>query len=140
MPAYGFNNRDIERIRQSVLSTERKSGGPQKNSKRSYPVFPIIVLFKVTSSAAGGGKYNGKIVSVGSSTGADGNLSEGDFGTIGSTENILAFNVREIGKSTHDLSNIGYLPLLFLGLVIGSTSDQKTIVAFDGNQWEDCPV
>ena len=98
------------------------------------------IRFKISSNASGGGKYNGKSVTGGSIASDTVDLAESDFGTINSTEDLLCLNVREVGKSTHDISNSTYLPLIFIGDVIGMTSDNKQIVAFDGYQWEDCPT
>ena len=95
------------------------------------------IRFKISSSASGGGKYNGKTVSGLSSATGTGNLAEADFGTVNSTEDLLCLNVREVGKSTHDVSSSTYLPLIFIGIIIGYASG-KAIVAFDGMQWQDC--
>jgi len=148
--SYQLTDKDVEvlnQMRSDVTSLVRRFGGNQPpGSPRYYPgqndgeplppLYPI--LFKVTSNASGGGKYNGKVVYGASSASASGNLAESDFGTVHTSETILALNVREVGKSTHDVSSSTYLPLVFLGIVIGLNTSGSIIVAFDGMQWQDC--
>jgi len=97
-----------------------------------------IVRVKVTSTASGGGKYNGKLVTGTSDATASGDLSEDDIGTVAGSENALVLNTPEVGKSTHDLEASGFLPLIFLGVRVGTTDDGDAIIVIDGQQWEDC--
>ncbi len=96
------------------------------------------IRFKPTSNADGGGKYNGKSIGGFPTVSASGNLSASDIGTISANEDLLCLNLREEGRSTHDVVFAGFLPLTFIGLITGTTSDGKTVVEFDGLQWEDC--
>jgi hypothetical protein len=100
-----------------------------------------VVLVKITGSATGGGKYNGRILTARGTT-ADvattGDLAESEIGTPAAADDALVLNTREVGKTTHDLSSSTYLPLIFIGQVVQTNSDGKRVVAIDGMQWEDC--
>jgi hypothetical protein len=97
------------------------------------------VLVKVTGSATGGGKYNGKLLTAPASlTTATGNLAESDLGTVPGSDDALVLNCREVGQTTHDLSSSSYLPLVFAGELLGVNSDGKYVVAIDGYQWKAC--
>ncbi len=97
-----------------------------------------LVRVKITGSASGGGKYTGRIFTGSSSASGTGTLAETDLGTDPATENALILNSREVGQSTHDLASASFLPLLFLGMNIGTTTTGLTIVMIDGAQWENC--
>lgn len=94
------------------------------------------VRVKISGSASGGGKYNGNLWKNPTSVSASGNLSEADLGTSGNS--CLILNVREVGKSTHDLASSAFLPLIFPGQLVCTNSDGTPVVVIDGFQWEDC--
>jgi hypothetical protein len=97
----------------------------------------LAVAAKVTRSATGGGKYNGNLFNRPTSDiSPDTDLSEADLGTAGQA--CLILNTQEVGKSTHDLASGGFLPLIFIGLLIHTNSDGMPVVLIDGDQWEDC--
>jgi hypothetical protein len=96
---------------------------------------------KVISDATGNGKYNAKLLlspSHGTVLDDSDNLTEAMCGDLG-TETVFAFNVREVGASTH-IIDTGDLPILFAARYIGSTADETPIPCFifDGLQHEEC--
>ncbi len=94
-------------------------------------------MVKVTGSASGGGKYSGVLWTTPTSNiAATGNLSEGEVGVSGDAVRIV--NVREVGKSTHDLASSGFLPLIFPAVFLKVADDGVPVYAIDGLQWEDC--
>jgi hypothetical protein len=98
-----------------------------------------VVLVKVTGNASGGGKYLGRIVKdTGSPATETGNLAETDFGELPATDNALILNAQEVGKSTHDLTTGTPVSKIHVGMIRGKTSDDKIIVAINGDDWEAC--
>lgn len=100
---------------------------------------PRTALVKVTGNASGGGKYTGTYwdpPAVGAA--ASGNLTEAELGTASPDPAIRILNVREVGLATHDLSNAGFLPLVFVGEYRGVAADGVHVYVIDGRQSEDC--
>jgi hypothetical protein len=155
MAEYTFDEQSVKRIRSAVERVERMSGDGVSNTpagiviggrrqrpqRRSAETEDTLVLVKIASSASGGGKYNGRILTA-RSTAADvavtGDLAESEIGTVPGANDALVLNVREVGKNTHDLSSSTFLPLIFLGRIVQVNSDGVTVVAIDGDQWENC--
>lgn len=96
--------------------------------------------FVLTSSATKSATYNVSSFSAllvsGFDPTASGTVAQSDVGASGNSG--YAINVREIGKSTHDLDTGGtFLPMLFRGSLVGSFGG-KPVYLFDGLQWENC--
>lgn len=114
------------------IPTGRRPGVP-------HPSTPSV-LVKITGDASGGGKYNGKILTPPTSAfTATGTLAESEIGVVPTADNALVFNLQEVGKNTHDIDTAGgFVPLVFIGIVIGATTAGLRVVVIDGSQWEDC--
>lgn len=99
------------------------------------------VLVRIVSNASGGGKYNGVIVDPypTSDVSSSGDLSESELGTADPDfPNALVLNLREMGRSTHDIEANDYVPTFFLGVVIRTNDDGTRVVVIESDQWEDC--
>jgi hypothetical protein len=94
----------------------------------------VVISGKVTSNAAGNGKYNGKsFTDVTADVSASGNLAESDFGTLSSTEDCLILNPVELGSSTtgHDVTataNTDKFAIYFTGRLVRTNSDGIKVV------------
>lgn len=86
-----------------------------------------IWIGQITGNAAGGGKYDAKSITGGSTAGPTGNLSVSDLGTLASSVDTLFFNLEEFGMSSHVLTDDSKTPL-GIGVVIGA-HEGKAIVA-----------
>jgi len=121
-----------EQMRQPVSLRGRRR-------RHHAPAQSAPVLVTVTGSASGGGKYTGKTLAAPAAmAAATGNLAETDLGVVADANDALVLNVREVGKSTHDLASTGFLPLVFIGKKIGVNADGKQVIVIDGLQQEDC--
>lgn len=97
------------------------------------------VLVKVVSAAAGGGKYNGRILEHATADIPDaGNLSVSELGTVPSLDNCLVLNPPEIGKSTHDLTTGTPNAQYFWGVVFHVNSNGTRVVLLTGYDWLNC--
>lgn len=99
------------------------------------PSAPSAVVVKITASAAGGGAYTGRVLTGRSTATGLATLVMPEGMTIPSADDALILNLAENGKSTHDLSAGRFAP----GVVIGTTSDGRKIVAIDAVEFQDCP-
>lgn len=113
-----------------VIQVPQQAVPPSQTSTEAVRV----ISGKVTSNAAGNGKYNGKsFTDVTSDVSASGNLAESDFGTLSSTEDCLILNPVELGSSTtgHDVTataNTDKFAIYFTGRLARVNSDGKKVV------------
>lgn len=92
---------------------------------------------KVTSAASGGGKYNGNLWTLHTTTpAATGDLAEADFGVAGVA--VLIFNAAEAGASTHDLTTGTPKSKIFPAVFIGMTSGGVPVFGVNAVDWEAC--
>lgn len=145
-PSAGKLTRNFARLAEgSVVSSDgsilitRTPAGTDLRAVQT-PTFDRRVVFKLSSDASGGGKYNGKSRTAlpTADIAATGTLAESNLGTFSATEDVLALNTREVGASTHDLDAAGFLPLVFVGWLIRTNADGTKVVEFDGLQTEAC--
>lgn len=96
-----------------------------------YAMRPVMVRVKVTSNAAGGGKYNGRILlSATNAVSATGDLAETDIG-VSDTQDALILNPNEIGRTTHCLTSAG--SAVYLGYLQPDRSTEgKQVVVLTG--------
>lgn len=102
------------------------------------PAFDRRIEFvKVTAAASGGGKYDGKLWRLPTTTpAATSNAAEADFGVESVT--VLIFNAAEIGQSTHDLTTGTPINKIHVGILIGFTSGGIPVYGINGQDWENC--
>lgn len=106
----------------------------------------IFEFVKITGSAAGGGKYTANIwvrPDFDADIPATGNLSEAELGSVlkdsdGNTIVVRVVNVREVGKSTHDLESSGYLPLIMPATFLKYANDGVAVYVVNVIQQKDC--
>lgn len=127
---FAVNNRDC-------LAAHPPSSGHRWPIPTSQP---STILVKITGNATGGGKYTGIVFTTPAAMAVEtGDLSEADLGQA-SGQVALILNVREVGKTTHDLTAGDYLPLVFVGKKLGVNASGSVVVAVDVVQQEDCPT
>lgn len=81
------------------------------------------VTVKITGTASGGGKYNGRVLTGTSTAIATGNLGMPEGRTLPGSDNALVLNAKERDTAKHSLSN-GY----YTGVAVGSTAGGLIIV------------
>jgi hypothetical protein len=98
------------------------------------PLQPGMINGKITSNAAGSGKYNGKSFTppAGDINPAS-DLSEADFGVLSGSEDLLVLNPIELGVSNtgHDVTatdNTDHFSLYFTGNLMSVNSDGIKVV------------
>lgn len=138
MAGFSFTESSARRIARAVREVERAGTDLRGRPKRNIGETSPIVFVRIVSAASGGGKYNGKILIPPTSAGsATGNLSASDAGTDG--PDCLVFNFREVGKSTHDLTDAANTDQhYFAGFIRNATSDGTPIVHITDDWFEDC--
>ncbi len=83
------------------------------------------VLVKITSSASGGGKYNGRILDGLNTAAATGNLAMPEGMTVPTADDCLILNLSENAASTHTIADNSWSP----GLLVGQTAAGLRVVA-----------
>lgn len=127
------SRRIIEILQRRIDALERALAS--RDVRTSGLSGPDLVLVKITGDASGGGKYDGKVLTRPVADVPDtGNLSEAELGAIPGSNDALVLNVREVGQSTHDLDDSGFLPLIFIGVRRQVNTDGMQVIAIDGRQ------
>lgn len=80
---------------------------------------PSIAIVKITSNAAGNGKYNARILTGLSTATATTNLSMPAGMTVPGADNALFLNLPESGGSGHNLTTNSFA----MGLIVGTTTE-----------------
>ncbi len=90
---------------------------------------------RVTAAAAGGGKYNGYVVSMPTATiSATGNIADSDLGANGVA--CLIVNAAEAGQSTHDLTSGTVRQKTFLAVYLGMSGDATPVPVYHINGFD----
>lgn len=102
---------------------------------------PTVGFFVLTGSATRYGTYTAHRLLPPTSqfdTTTASTFSSSDIGTS-TTDSVYLINVREEGKSTHDLDSGGtFLPMKFFGVFNQMAADGKLCYLIDGRQGEAC--
>lgn len=109
--------RQIEELRRRPETTTTGGGGT------TTIIRGTAVVVKILSNAAGGGKYNGRILTGDSTAVAAGTLNMPEGMTVPGADDALILNLMENGTVTHDLAVSGF----HFGTTAG-TSAGKTVV------------
>lgn len=120
-----------------VSNVGMDSGSGNRQIWGGVSIAPLVAKV-ISNYSSCYGVYNGKLWNPPTAdTPAASTLTEADLGTQG--VDCLMENVREVGKTTHDLDPSGtYLPLIFPVTYLRTNSDGTVVVLFDGAQQEDC--
>jgi hypothetical protein len=100
-----------------------------------------LVIVRIMSPAAGGGKYIGRIMNLpDDDVTEDGNLVEADIGVAPLHDDALVLNAQELNRSTHDLTTSPIATYHFIGVIVSYNSDNQYVVMINGIDLEDdCP-
>ncbi len=102
------------------------------------PYRPVVC--RVTGEADGGGKYEGKLVTLmpGADVDSTTNLSFSDYGTTGA--DCIILNAAEEGQSTHDLTDGSPISRTFPGVLLWRKSADEgwPVVLINGYDFGDC--
>jgi hypothetical protein len=100
----------------------------------------IPVQLKITTAATGGGWYNIRIAQYpagGLPTGTA-TLSSSQLAQYPNVDDGIGANLQEMGQSTHDLTAGTPKVTEGIGLLLGLNSNNKWVVVFSAEDWEQC--
>jgi len=127
------------RVSAAVRAHEKQPRGSMGAIRKKIFAAPkTAITFKITGDASGGGKYYGRSFTGAIGTAATGNLAESDLGTLATADNLLIFNLQELGQSTHELTAGTPKVKYFTGHIKGKAEDGKTLVWFNGIDAGEC--
>ncbi len=129
-------------VGQTGLMIQKEDPGNKEMAFR-YVAGSSTITGLITSNAAGGGKYNGKSITITpGDVSASGDLDVSDLGTLSSTEDCLVLDMSEMGLADggHYLTetvNTDQFAIYFEGWLLQTNSDGKKVVVID-KQWAGC--
>jgi hypothetical protein len=86
----------------------------------SAPTVNIIqVRAKITSTTSNGAIYNAKTITGAINSAVSANLAMADLGTLSSSENLIVWNLTEIGSSLHTINISDNDQCVFSGSIVG---------------------
>jgi hypothetical protein len=122
--------RDLLNERRAFAATGT-SGGTTPSRSPHVNVARMVAI-KLTSSAAGQGKYTASLLDPPTAdVSASGTAAESDAGTVNATASVLAVNLREIAGGGTPIDTSVAEDCLHVGIVRRFQSDGKLIVLFD---------
>lgn len=101
-----------------VFAIQRNTNPPAKFYWFHYAIGTMAIV-KITSNAAGNGKYNARILTGLSTATATTNLSMPAGMTVPGADNALFLNLPESGGSGHNLTTNSFA----MGLIVGTTTE-----------------